>query len=97
MPIPEKAVPGIDEDSIGVHRFSDDAVYDKDQLREEHEIFKKSTDGVDFRTVSWPRATIVFLKIQFAMSILAVPGALASLGAVGGALSLVGWQVLNTC
>ncbi|OAG02748.1 uncharacterized protein CC84DRAFT_1261448 [Paraphaeosphaeria sporulosa] len=43
-----------------------------------------------------PRATIIFLKIQFAMSILAVPGALATLGAVGGALSIVGWQILNT-
>lgn len=31
------------------------------------------------------------------MSILAVPGALATLGAVGGALSIVGWEVLNTC
>lgn len=30
------------------------------------------------------------------MSILAVPGALATLGAVGGALSIVGWQILNT-
>ncbi len=30
------------------------------------------------------------------MSILAVPGALATLGAVGGALSIVGWEVLNT-
>ncbi|KAM5385596.1 hypothetical protein ACJZ2D_000795 [Fusarium nematophilum] len=61
-----------------------------------HEVFRQTEDGVQFRTVSWQRATIIFLKIQFAMSILSVPGALATLGAVGGALSIVGWHTLNT-
>lgn len=61
------------------------------------EVFRQTEDGVQFRTVSWHRATIIFLKIQFAMSILSVPGALATLGAVGGALSIVGWHALNTC
>ncbi|UPK92788.1 hypothetical protein LCI18_003723 [Fusarium solani-melongenae] len=48
------------------------------------EVFRQTEDGVQFRTV------------QFAMSILSVPGALTTLGAVGGALSIVGWQTLNT-
>ena len=64
---------------------------------EDREVFRDTEDGVQFRNVSWQSATIIFLKIQFAMSILAVPGALAVLGAVGGALSIVGWQALNTC
>lgn len=69
-----------------------------DDEKESHEVFKKAQDGgVDFRTVSWQRASIIFLKIQFAMSILSVPGACAALGAVGGALSIVGWDALNTC
>jgi hypothetical protein len=69
----------------------------KEAVLEAREVFHDATDGgVKFRTVSWQRATIIFLKIQFAMSILAVPGALATLGAVGGALSIVGWEVLNT-
>ncbi|KXJ88988.1 transmembrane amino acid transporter protein-domain-containing protein [Microdochium bolleyi] len=63
---------------------------------ESHEVFTETTDGVNFRTVSWQRAAVIFVKIQFAMSILSVPGALATLGAVGGCLSLVGWGVLNT-
>ncbi|KAH7035990.1 transmembrane amino acid transporter protein-domain-containing protein [Microdochium trichocladiopsis] len=65
---------------------------------ESHEVFTDAADGegVNFRTVSWQRATVIFVKIQFAMSILSVPGALATLGAVGGCLSLVGWGVLNT-
>ncbi|KXH46108.1 hypothetical protein CSAL01_09680 [Colletotrichum salicis] len=68
----------------------------KEQALATHEVFKDTEDGVQFRTVSWQSATIMFLKIQFAMSILSVPGAFATLGAVGGALSLVGWHVLNT-
>lgn len=64
---------------------------------ESHEIFQVGVDGVEFRTVSWQRATVVFLKINFAMSILAIPGALAALGSVGGSLSIVGFTSLNTC
>ena len=79
---------------------SDDAAEpygDVEKRRETHEVFKQNVDGVEFRTVSWQRATIIFLKIQFAMSILAVPGALGTLGAVGGSLSIVGWTSLNIC
>ncbi|KAI1341320.1 transmembrane amino acid transporter protein-domain-containing protein [Xylariaceae sp. FL0016] len=67
-----------------------------DATLESHEVFKKTSDGVDFRTVSWQRATIIFLKITFSLGVLSIPTALSSLGAVGGALSLVGWQALNT-
>lgn len=75
----------------------EDGLKDFGEVRETREVFKAHVDGVAFRTVSWQRATILFLKIQFAMSILAVPSALAALGAVGGALSIVGWGALNAC
>ncbi|KAF8853993.1 amino acid transporter [Acephala macrosclerotiorum] len=91
-----KAVPEETADSIEAVDLSDKVDYDKEEAREAHEVFQKATDGIDFRTVTWPRATIIFRKIQFAMSILAVPGALAILGAGGGALSIMGWEVLNT-
>jgi len=84
----------VNEDNIEVHPPSTTIPDDK---REAHEVFKVTEDGVNFRTVSWQRAAIIFLKIQFAMSILSVPASLAVLGAVGGALSIVGWTVLNTC
>ena len=29
---------------------------------EENEVFKKTKEGVDFRTVGWPRASVIFLK-----------------------------------
>ena len=84
------------DDAIEPHQPQEHAVLD--EKREAHEVFQRTEDGgVDFRTVSWQRATIIFLKIQFAMSILSVPAAIATLGAVGGALSIVGWNALNTC
>jgi len=93
----EKATTFVDENAIEQHGSRDVVQSKVEQEREAHEVFKQDVDGVDFRTVSWQRATVIFLKIQFAMSILAVPGALATLGAVGGALSIVGWMILNTC
>ncbi|KAK5690334.1 hypothetical protein LTR17_025962 [Elasticomyces elasticus] len=81
-----------EKDNIGSHAIDQQI----DEKREANEVFKLIEDGVDFRTVSWQRAAIIFLKIQFAMSILSVPGSMAVLGAVGGALSIVGWDALNT-
>lgn len=63
---------------------------------EDFEVFKKTAEGVDFRTVGWPRATVIFLKVIFATGVLSIPTAMFSLGAVGGALSVIGWSMLNT-
>ena len=65
--------------------------------RENQEVFKASADGVDFRTVTWQRLIIILLKVQVATGVLGIPGAMGTLGAVPGALSVVGWQALNTC
>lgn len=65
--------------------------------RETQEVFKASADGVDFRTVTWQRLIIILLKVQVATGVLGIPGAMGTLGAVPGALSVVGWQALNTC
>jgi hypothetical protein len=90
----------INDDKVTSYKpqyHEEDAPSVKGEILESHEVFQQTDEGVQFRTVSWQRATIIFLKIQFAMSILSVPGALATLGAVGGGLSLVGWHTLNTC
>lgn len=50
---------------------------------EEFEVFK-TTAGVNFRTVEWPRATVIFLKVIFAVGVLTIPTAMYDLGAVGG-------------
>jgi len=67
------------------------------EIGESYEIFQANVDGVEFRTVSWQQATVLFVKINFAMSILSTPAALAALGSVGGSLSIIGFTSLNTC
>lgn len=61
------------------------------------DVFQSNVDGVEFRTLSWQKAAIIFLKLNFAMSVLSIPGALAALGSVGGSLCIVGFTALNTC
>ncbi|KAG5291464.1 neutral amino acid permease [Histoplasma ohiense] len=63
---------------------------------EENEVFKKTTDGVNFRNVGWFKACIIFTKVIFATGVLSIPSALYSLGAVGGAISIVAWGAFNT-
>jgi hypothetical protein len=62
-----------------------------------HEVFQKVEGGVDFRTVSWQRATVIFLKVIFATGVLSIPSAMYSLGAVGGSILIVVFGALNTC
>lgn len=64
---------------------------------ESHEVFQKLEGGVDFRTVSWQRATVIFLKIIFATGVLSIPSAMYALGAVGGSILIVVVGALNTC
>ncbi|KAI5271525.1 neutral amino acid permease [Aureobasidium subglaciale] len=63
---------------------------------DEFEVFKRGEGDVDFRTVGWIRASVIFLKIIFATGVLAIPSAYASLGALPGALNVLGWCALNT-
>ncbi|KAH7399174.1 transmembrane amino acid transporter protein-domain-containing protein [Phaeosphaeria sp. MPI-PUGE-AT-0046c] len=93
----EKASTSFIPDAKTAHQVatSDSAVSDI-AAGETDEVFQTPADGVNFRTVSWQRATIVFIKIEVAMSILAIPEAMAVLGAVGGAISVIAWTALNT-
>lgn len=68
---------------------------DNDDDAEAHEVFNVNAT-VNFRTVSWPRASIIFLKVIFATGVLSIPTAMVSLGAVGGALNVIGWGAFNT-
>ncbi|KAL4917392.1 transmembrane amino acid transporter protein-domain-containing protein [Aspergillus aurantiobrunneus] len=60
------------------------------------EVFAQSEGQVDFRTVHWLRAGVIFLKLIFATGVLSIPSLMYELGAVPGALIVVGWGVLNT-
>ncbi|KAH7092567.1 transmembrane amino acid transporter protein-domain-containing protein [Paraphoma chrysanthemicola] len=63
---------------------------------DDFEVFKTTTDGVQFRLVGWIKASVIFLKIIFATGVLSIPTAMYGLGAVGGSLSVIGWGALNT-
>ncbi|KAG9676179.1 amino acid transporter, partial [Aureobasidium melanogenum] len=81
----------------GLHIGSQPGEPDKlEGITEDFEVFKQTEDGVNFRTVGWPMATVIFLKTIFALGVLSIPAAMYSLGAVGGSLSVIGWQALNT-
>jgi hypothetical protein len=44
------------------HDYGQGVLESYDTDGEENEVFKKNTDGVHFRTVSWPMASVTFLK-----------------------------------
>ncbi|KAI1084349.1 transmembrane amino acid transporter [Whalleya microplaca] len=63
---------------------------------EAFEVFKRQEGVIDFRTVSWIHASVIFLKIIFATGVLTIPSAMYVLGAFPGAVNVLGWQFLNT-
>jgi hypothetical protein len=63
---------------------------------EDGEIFKRGEGNVDFRTVSWIHTSVIFLKLIFATGVLTIPSAMYTLGALPGAINVLGWQFLNT-
>ncbi|CAD6581156.1 MAG: hypothetical protein CYPHOPRED_001500 [Cyphobasidiales sp. Tagirdzhanova-0007] len=63
---------------------------------EELGVFKIGDDVLNYRTVSWPKASVIFLKLIFALGVLSIPGNLNTLGAVGGSIVVVAWGIINT-
>ncbi|KAL4778725.1 transmembrane amino acid transporter protein-domain-containing protein [Aspergillus varians] len=59
------------------------------------EVFGNERDGVKFRTLRWPNASITFMKVIFATGVLSIPVSMYQLGAVGGSLSVLGWTAWN--
>ncbi|KAJ5317889.1 hypothetical protein N7508_002397 [Penicillium antarcticum] len=78
--------------------YTDDPITDTQEaeVEDKFEVFKRGDGQVDFRTVSWIRASIIFLKIIFATGVLSIPSLMYQLGAFPGAISVVGWTLLNT-
>jgi len=64
---------------------------------DDREVFKANVDGVEYRTVTWQRAIVIFIKTQIATGVLGIPTALYNLGAVGGGICVVALQALNLC
>lgn len=64
---------------------------------DDREVFKANVDGVEYRTVTWQRAIVIFIKTQIATGVLGIPSALYNLSAVGGGICVVAFQALNLC
>jgi hypothetical protein len=64
---------------------------------DDREVFKANVNGVEYRTVTWQRAIVIFIKTQIATGVLGIPSALYNLGAVGGGICVVAFQALNLC
>ncbi|GKZ20530.1 hypothetical protein AbraIFM66951_005855 [Aspergillus brasiliensis] len=62
---------------------------------EDLEVFGIESNGVKFRTLSWPNASIIFIKLIFATGVLSIPTSMYQIGAVGGSLSVLGWTAWN--
>ncbi|OIW33224.1 amino acid transporter [Coniochaeta ligniaria NRRL 30616] len=67
-----------------------------ENTEESFEVFKRDGTSVDFRTVGWIQASVIFLKLIFATGVLTIPSAMFVLGAFPGAVNVLGWQALNT-
>ncbi|KAF2222281.1 transmembrane amino acid transporter protein-domain-containing protein [Elsinoe ampelina] len=63
---------------------------------DDFEVFKRQEGAVDFRTVGWIATSVIFLKVIFATGVLTIPSAMYVLGALPGAINVLGWQGLNT-
>ncbi|KAF2794863.1 hypothetical protein K505DRAFT_349013 [Melanomma pulvis-pyrius CBS 109.77] len=68
----------------------------KVDLENDGEVFKRGEGIEDFRTVGWIHTTVILLKLIFATGVLTIPSAMYTLGALPGAINVLGWQFLNT-
>ncbi|WWD05349.1 hypothetical protein V865_003422 [Kwoniella europaea PYCC6329] len=59
------------------------------------EVFKIEAGGENYRNVSWYRTFALMFKILFSVGILSIPSVFSYVGALPGALLLVGFGVFN--
>lgn len=63
---------------------------------EGQETFRDIEGSVTFRNIGWFRASVMFLKVIFAVGVLSLPLTMYKLGAVGGGLTIIGYGLFNT-
>ncbi|GAA5880593.1 hypothetical protein JCM8547_003591 [Rhodosporidiobolus lusitaniae] len=54
-----------------------------------------SKDAVKMQTMSWPVAFALMFKVHFSLGILSLPAVMAPVGAVQGALLIIGWSAYD--
>ncbi|WVQ94030.1 hypothetical protein IAU59_001108 [Kwoniella sp. CBS 9459] len=63
---------------------------------DQEEVFKSNVNGENYRTVSWYSSFALMFKVLFSVGILSIPGVFAYVGALPGALLVIGWGSFNT-
>lgn len=65
------------------------------QVDEENEVFRVTSSGEQYRTVSWYKSFALMFKILFSVGVLSIPSVFSYVGALPGALLLIGWGAFN--
>ncbi|WRT68118.1 uncharacterized protein IL334_005093 [Kwoniella shivajii] len=60
------------------------------------EVFKTNVNGENYRTVSWYSSFALMFKVLFSVGVLSIPGVFTLVGALPGALLVIGWGLFNT-
>ncbi|KAF1959596.1 hypothetical protein CC80DRAFT_584203 [Byssothecium circinans] len=84
------------DDAIEPTQSRESLNVEKGVVENDGEIFKRGEGLEDFRTVGWIHTAVIFLKLIFATGVLTIPSAMYVLGALPGAINVLGWQFLNT-
>ncbi|PWN25935.1 hypothetical protein BDZ90DRAFT_233537 [Jaminaea rosea] len=54
-----------------------------------HDVFAPAEGGINFRTLTWPHASVIVAKLQIGIGILGIPGTFDTLGFAPGLISLL--------
>ncbi|WVR08411.1 hypothetical protein IAU60_005466 [Kwoniella sp. DSM 27419] len=83
------------KDNVGVD--IEQVAVEQDQEYDDQEVFKSNVaGGTNYRTVSWISSGILMFKVLFSVGVLSIPGVFAYVGALPGALLVIGWGLFNT-
>ncbi|WWC62253.1 uncharacterized protein I303_104849 [Kwoniella dejecticola CBS 10117] len=69
---------------------------DNAEQEDQNEVFKAHVNGENYRTVSWYSSFALMFKVLFSVGVLSIPGVFAYVGALPGALLVIGWGLYNT-
>ncbi|KAL6812001.1 neutral amino acid transporter-like protein [Trichoderma sp. SZMC 28015] len=87
---------GVDRIETAIGNEEEGTDWSKQADESDFEVFRREEGAVDFRTVTWPHASVIFLKYIFATGVLSIPSCMFVLGAFPGAINVVAWTMLNT-
>lgn len=83
------------EEKEGAQAYSAPVLAGQDAGADDFEVFKKNSDGVDYRTIGWIRTFALMFKVQFSLGVLSIPSLFYLTGAVPSVIMIIGWGLWN--